>query len=671
MRRGGGSGAERRGPAGRRRLLLGVFLLLTVAALVRAFQLQVLEGGIWRERALQQHGDTLRLPAPRGTMYDRNGVPLAATQDAYRIALAKREVTDTARVIALLRKHCSLSERQTRRYLAASRNWVLLPGDYPATVRDGLDGTPGIHFERVLRRFYPHRTLALEVLGAVGMDGEAQSGLELELDSVLRGEPGRATVRIDSRGRPLPGAMLRTREPVPGRDVFLTLDVGLQEIAEDALQQAIAEMKASGGEVLLADPNSGEILAAASRRGAHRAFSWRAVNEPYEPGSTLKPFTVGGLLTLGRVTLEDSVFAENGLYRVAGRRRPITDVHPYGMLSVADALRKSSNIALAKLSVRMSPTEHYLVLRDFGFGAPTGVSYPSESSGLLRRPAKWGGQSQHSIAMGYEISVTPLQIMMAYAAIANGGLLLEPRLVREVRGRDGLIQHASEPRALRRVLPTVVAAELRAVLEGAVTDGTAQQAALGPYAVAGKTGTAKISAGPGAGYQSGAYYASFAGFFPARDPQLVFLVKIDQPHGQYYGGVVAAPVIRKALEAALAARNTPLDRRAVATPAPQLPDGGEVRFAAILPPAEHEPTLVTPGTRRLALRKPQTPAVPAGPPRVVPSTAGLPLRDAVRALHAAGLRVRVDGHGRVRRSWPESGDTVAPGTVVRVLAEGA
>jgi len=671
VRRSASAGSERRAAAGRRRVLLGVFLLLTLGALGRAFQLQVLEAGVWRERALAQHDKTLSLPAPRGTIYDRNGVPLAATQQFYRVAVAPREISDTARVVKLLREHCGLSWSEARRVTRSADSWVPLPGQYPANVREALDGTRGVHFESVLRRFYPHADMALSVLGAVGVDSEGQSGLELELDSVLRGKPGSATVRRDSRGRPLPGAMLRTREPVPGGDVVVTLDLGLQEIAEGALRRAVAQMEARGGELLLANPNTGEILAAASQRGSTRSFSWRAVNEPYEPGSTLKPFTVGGLLALERVTLADSVHAENGMYRVPGRRRPITDVHPYGMLSVADALRKSSNVALVKLSARLSAEEHYQILRGFGFGAASGVSYPSESGGLLRRPARWSSQSQASLAMGYEINVTPLQMTMAYGAIANGGLLLEPRLVREVRARDGRDRQIFGPRAVRRALPERVAAELRTVLEGAVTDGTAQQAALGPFAVAGKTGTAKISAGPGAGYRPGAYYASFAGFFPADEPQLVFLVKIDEPQGPYYGGVVAAPVIREALEAALAALNTPLDRRAVATPAPLLPDSGEVRIAAQLPPSSMEPTLVTPGSRRVELRKAQTQTVPAGPPRVVPSTAGLPLRDAVRALHAAGLRVRVNGRGRVRQSWPEPGDTVSAGTVVRLVGEGA
>lgn len=657
-------------PAGRRRVLLAGFVLLSALVLARAFQVEVLKGGVWRERALAQQGDTLPLPAPRGAIYDRNGVPVAATQEVYRVAVAPREITDVDRVASLLREHCALSSREARRIANSKRRWVVLPGHYPAAVREALDGVQGLHFETVLRRFYPQGTVALELLGAVGADGRAQGGLELEFDSILRGSPGRSTVRRDSRGRVLPGAMLRTREPTPGRDLRLTLDLGLQEIAEAALGQAVDQMQATGGELLLADPLTGEILAAASRGAGGRARSWRAVTEPYEPGSTLKPFTVAGLLALRRATLEDSVFAENGEYYIPGRRSPLRDVHGYGMLSLADALRHSSNIALAKVATRLRPEEQYGLLRDLGFGTPTGIAYPSESGGRLRRPVQWSRLSQSSLAIGYELSVTPLQMALAYGAIANGGLLLEPRLVREVRARDGRVERTFEPRAVRRVMPERVAAQLREVLEGAVTDGTAQQAALGPFSVAGKTGTTRIAAA--GGYRAGAYFASFAGFFPADDPQLVFLVKIDEPRGAgYYGGLVAAPVIRVALEAALAAHNTPLDRRAVATPAPQLPRGGAVRLAAQLPRGETPPTLVTPVRQRLDLRAPKGRPATDTLPVSIPETTGLPMRDAARLLHAAGFGVRVDGRGAVQRTLPEAGSRAMPGAVVRVFGEGA
>jgi cell division protein FtsI (penicillin-binding protein 3) len=668
QRTGAGRARSGTGPTARRRLLLIGFLVVSLVLVGRAFQVGVWQGGIWRERAMDQHGDTLHVPAPRGNIYDRNGVPLAGTHQVYRIALAPRELRDREQVITLLRRHSALSVRQLQRLTAPTRTWSVLPGVYPGSVREALDEVPGVHFESVLRRFYPHGTVALELLGAVGTDGTAQGGIELELDSVLRGSSGRSMVRRDSRGRMLPGAMLRTRAPVPGRDVHLTLDLALQEIAEGALRQAVEQMHARGGELLLADPATGEILAAASRGADRRAKSWRAVTEPYEPGSTLKPFTVAGLLALGRAELADSVFAEHGRYRLPGR--VLSDVHGYGMISLADALRKSSNIGIAKLAMRLEPAEQYLLLRDFGFGAPTGVAYPSESGGLLRRPARWSRMSQTSLAIGYEVSVTPLQMAMAYGAIANGGLLLEPRLVREVRARDGRVEVAFTPRAVRRALPAPVAAQLRGVLEGAVTDGTAQAAALGPFAVAGKTGTSRIASGRG--YRAGAYYASFAGFFPAEDPQLVFLVKLDEPRGEYYGGLAAAPVIRVALEAALATHRTPLDRRAVATPAPLLPEGGAVREAAALPGRGAKAGAAAAVAQRVALRRPITPTRAAPDALVaVPETEGLAVRQAVRRLHAAGFHVQVHGRGRVRVSWPESGTPRRAGSVVEITASGA
>jgi cell division protein FtsI (penicillin-binding protein 3) len=394
-----------------------------------------------------------------------------------------------------------------------------------------------------------------------------------------------------------------------------------------------------GGDLLLADPRTGEILASASVRGV-TADNWRAATEPYEPGSTLKPFTIATLLAEKRARLTDSVFAENGLYVNEGRT--LRDVHAMGWASVADALRESSNIALAKLSARVEPQLQYQYLRSFGFGSPTAVTYPSESSGLLRRPAQWSRFSQASLAIGYEISVTPLQMVLAYGALANGGVLMEPRLVREVRSRDARVAEQFEPRVVRRVIPERVAEDIREVLVDVVETGTGGEAALGPYAVAGKTGTARsFTAGR---YESGSYTASFAGFFPAKSPQLVFLVKLDSPKGAYYGGVAAAPVTRATLEAALAARTTVFDKRAVAAAAP--PPLRDDRLAADADAAvAHRPVT---GPFIFALN--------AGAPARVKSSAavsalpdvtGMTVRDAARQLHAHGYRVRVSGRGRV------------------------
>lgn len=647
--------ASGRKPELRRRILLAGVLLSAALASGRAFQLGALEGESWRARALNQQGDTLNLEAPRGTIYDRDGIPLAASQEVFSVAIAPREIEDRDGVMSLLVKHLEATRSEARRYTDDRRSWVVLPGRYDLAVREALDGISGVHFESVLRRFYPNGDVARELLGPVRLDGVAQGGLELEFDSILRGSAGRAVVRRDSRGRALPGAMLRAIEPEPGRDIYLTIDYDLQEIAEAALADAIERNHARGGELVMADPQTGEILAAVSRGREDRARNWRGVTEPYEPGSTIKPFTVAGLLALGRATLADSVFGEEGEYE----RLRLTDSHPHGWLTLADALRESSNIAVAKMAERLEPGEQYVTLRNFGFGSPTGVAYPSESGGRLPRTTMWSSTSPSRLAIGYEVSVTPLQMALAYGALANGGKLFEPLLVREVRSRDGRVEQTFEPRVVRRVIPEQVASAIRDVLVNAVEDGTGRAAALGPFAVAGKTGTARIA--ENGRYRAGAYTASFAGFFPADRPQLVFIVKLDEPRGEYYGGLAAAPVTRATLEAALATRNTPIDRTAMARTA--------ATSAATAPP--HRVGSASRAVVRLTADAPEQGGAGARGLRVVPDASGLSLRDGVRRLHEAGFRLHLEGHGRVQRTVPAAGEEASAGAVIRVLAEDA
>ncbi|HSJ30431.1 MAG TPA: penicillin-binding transpeptidase domain-containing protein [Longimicrobiales bacterium] len=640
----------------RRRILLAGVLLSAALASGRAFQLGAMQGESWRARALDQQGDTLNLEAPRGTIYDRDGVPLAASHEVFSVAIAPREIADRDGVMSLLVRHLDATKAEARRYTDGRRSWVVLPGRYGLDVRDALDGHPGIHFESVQRRFYPNGGVARELLGPVRLDGVAQGGIEMEFDSVLNGRPGRAVVRRDSRGRTLPGAMLRAIEPVAGRDVYLTIDYDLQEIAETALADAISTNRARGGELVMADPRTGEILAAVSRGSDGRASNWRGVMVPYEPGSTMKPFTVAALLSLGRATLRDSVFGEDGFFE----RLSLSDTHAHEWMTLGDALRESSNIGVAKMAERMERSEQYLALRGFGFGSPTGVAYPTESGGRLPRTARWSWSSPSRLSIGYEIAVTPLQMAMAYAALANGGLLLEPRLVREVRSRDGRMEQVFEPRVVRRVIPQQVADQIRDVLVDAVDFGTGRQAALASFRVAGKTGTARIA--ENGRYRPGAYTASFAGFFPADDPQLVFIVKLDEPAGEYYGGLAAAPVTRATLEAALATRNTPIDRSAIAR---------SVQAATVTPPAPAAARPSGSGVVQLASSRTVTTSAQQSletDVRVIPDVSGMALRDGVRRLHEAGFRLHLEGSGRVMRTVPAAGVEAAAGSVIRVVA---
>jgi cell division protein FtsI (penicillin-binding protein 3) len=330
-------------------------------------------------------------------------------------------------------------------------------------------------------------------------------------------------------------------------------------------------------------------------------------------------------------------------------------------MTLADALRVSSNIGIAKAAQVMTPGVQYENLRDFGFGVPTGIEIPGEVGGVLRRPDKWSGQSPASLAIGYEISVTPLQMAMAYGALANGGRLMEPHLVKEIRDAEGRVVERFEPRVVRRVVGERVARSVSRVLVDVVEDGTGTEASLGVFKVAGKTGTSR-SYTADRGY-AGGHSPSFVGFFPAEDPQLVVFVKLEDPQGAYYGGAVAAPVTRATMEAALAARATPLDRAQLLRSLPTAPatPTSTVRFASrsVDPPA---PPITDRGGASSG--EGDMPTSSAGMP--MPDVAGLPTRTAVRRLHAMGLRVRQDGAGAIIGTFPAAGTRIMPGDTVRL-----
>ncbi|MBW3627665.1 MAG: hypothetical protein KY464_00075 [Gemmatimonadetes bacterium] len=642
-------------------LLLGGFALAGLAVLGRAFQLQALEGDRWAERAAEQQRERDPLPARRGTIYDRDSVPLALSHESFRVSVAPRELRDRKATASRLREALGLSRSQADRATSTRRGWVVLAGRYTVQQREQLGEQRGVYFERELERFYPQGQVAREIIGVVSRDGRALGGIEQQFDASLRGQPGYSILRRDARGRAKRAISLPVVPPRDGADVYLTIDLDLQEIADAALRSAVRTTGASGGDLVLLDPRTGEVLAAVSRRSGGEGLA--AITEPYEPGSTLKPFLAASLLARGRVTPRDSVFGENGRWQTA--ERTITDSHAAGWMSLADVIRESSNIGIVKFTSRLRPGEEYEYLRDFGFGTPTGVEFPAEANGRLRRPADWSRLSSGSLAMGYELSVTPLQIAAAYGALANGGVLMQPHLLREVRN-EGRVLQSVEPRALRRVVPQETADRITEMLVSVVEDGTATHASLQTFRVAGKTGTARRT-GAGGRYEAGSYTSSFAGYFPADDPQLVIFVKIDQPRGEYYGGLTAAPVTRETLQGILAAHTSALDGRSLlATRLPAQLPGSPRKAAAATPRSDPEGTYVF-------LMDDSAPAVRAAARRrsvAVPELAGLSIRDATRRVHAAGLRVRLQGGGSVQRSDPVAGVQRVEGDTVLLVGSG-
>ncbi len=628
----------------RTQFFAAVLAVLATVFVSRAAQLQIVQGGSWQAQAWSQTTETVELPAARGAILDRNGKALALSRQEYRAFFAPAQSADVDRDIQSIASALDLSRKDRQRLRRRSTGWISI-GRVGVSQREALVRAvgPSVEFESIVTRVYPEGDLARSLLGTLDTEGHGRSGMEGVLDSVLTGTPGRLTGRRDAHGELYPIPENPDLLAEAGHDVYLTLDADLQAIAEAALATALERTGSSGGDVLMADPRTGELLAVASRRKGS-AGTIPAFTSPYEPGSTVKPFLLATLLSEDLADLDEKVFAENGEFRTP--HRVITDEHPYDSLSVEEVIRYSSNIGSAKLSDRLEPGLQYRYLRDFGFGTPTGIDFPGESGGLLRRPSNWSALSQASLAIGYELLTTSLQQVMAYGALANGGTLMQPALVREVRS-GGETTRQFQTRPIRRVLDESSARSVSDVLQTVVGEGTGSEASLATLRMAGKTGTARIaSAG---GYDQRRYASSFVGFTPVNDPQLVIMVKLEDPKGAVYGGLTAAPVIRAVVQAVLATRG-----RGLIEPGSGMHQRARLDWAGR---AEASPYRLasTEGVRSSS-----------GPRQELrlPDLRGLETRVAVSRLHALGLRVELTGSGRIVRQEPAPGTSVVRGAAI-------
>jgi len=628
--------------------------LALLALLGRAVQVQLIQGARWSTEARVQRTERITLGARRGALLDRHGTELARTQETYHVGIAPNELRDRVHDGGLIARELHLSASDIQE--ALRKRYAYFAGPFRASEVAALRTLRGVHLEPVMNRFYPRPELARAVIGRIGDDGRGASGLELELDSVLAGTPGSAVVLKDRAGHEFESPARVIADPLAGADVVLTIDAELQDIAQRALDDAVLHTQADGGDVVMLDPASGEVLAVAARR-RDRAVRPSAFTETFEPGSIAKIFAAAALLAAKRVGPGERVSGEGGRYRLGPRT--ITDEEPLPSLTLADAIRVSSNIGIVKFAARLSPDAQYTMLRNFGLGSLTGIEFPAEAAGRLRPPASWSGVSAASLAMGYEVSV----VAAAYGALANDGVLLAPTLIHEIRGPEGRTLYRHEPEPVRRVVTSEVAGALRQLLVAVVQHGTGAEAALAHYSVAAKTGTARrVVRGR---YAPGEYTASFAALFPADHPQVVLVVKLDDPrNGSYFAAQTAAPVTRSMLEQALAARDVALDRTRLSTAA-TLPDAAlaEQNVARGMVPYV-VPWPYRPDTAHLAARA------------SVPDVRGRDLRAAVRVLHARGFRVILRGGlalapGQAgviaERTVPEAGDLLETGSAVTLF----
>jgi cell division protein FtsI (penicillin-binding protein 3) len=666
----------------------GFFVLFALALIARAAQVQVVQGRAWEARGRRQHYFATATVGPRGEILDASGNTLVESRELTRVAVSLPEVRDTALVLKALRR-ARVDVTLVRAAIERRRRWIELPGLYSQADIASISELNGIHLTPVLQRVYAQSTGIRRIVGSLDVRGNPLDGLELALDTILRGDSGKASLARDRNGRALDTPDGWTDQPRRGSTVVLTINNALQDICERELAIAVDSLHADGGDIVVMNPHTGEILALASNRVGRTSFSNTAVTEPFEPGSTLKPFVAASLLEHHRARPSDVVNTHNGKLELDGRT--INDMHKTAQLSLADVIRFSSNIGIVEFGQRLTPREKYETFRDLGFGMTLGVPLPAESPGTLRDPKQWSKQSSASILMGYEIAVTPLQLVTAYSAIANGGELLEPHLVKEVRALDGKVLYRAEPRAVRRVMSGEVARTIQEMLLAVVQEGTATKADLQTFDVAGKSGTARRTS-ENAGYTAGNYTASFVGLFPGNDPQYVVLVKLDSPRGKHYaGGDIAAPVTQIVLRAALAARDAALNREDLAASekytvanASESESGSRATLAVANRQGNSDPTVHVDRASfdpsdNLASREPpeqtvtyfvELPSKPKTAPipltaRAIPDVKGLPIREAVRALHAAGFRVQLTTTAQ-SGTLPMAGTIAAPGTLVQL-----
>ena len=644
--------------------------LLALSVLAKAAHVQLVQGRAWSKLARRQHFSAREVPAARGAILDATGRTLVTSREVVRLEVAPRELR-TAEISRLRRAlvAAGVPSAAAQRATDTRREWVTVPGSFVAEDVAGITAMRGVYTSPVSERAYAMSPGLRGLIGRVAQDGRPLDGLELALDSVLRGAKGSAQLVRDVRGRSFASPTRPGHAARAGHTVVLTINQELQEIAERTLSEAVSRMSADGGDIVILDPRTGEILAMAGERQGVLAPAATAVTEPFEPGSTLKPLIASALLARGKARTTDVVSTRGGRYVLHGRTihdEPHDGPTP-DHLTLADVIRYSSNVGIVQFAERLTPREEFEALRDYGLGTPTGIQYSAEASGTLRPPGAWSRQTPASLAMGYEVSVTPLQLAMAYAAIANGGELLEPILVKEVRERDGSIRFRSERRVVRRVVPAKVAETTRALLAGVVERGTAVDADLSTYTLAGKTGTPRRAVR--GHYAPMQYNPNFVGVFPADAPQFVIVVKLGSPKGNFYGGRTAAPMTKTILQAALAARDAALDRGQLAAATKTATQVGRPRAQVAASPRRDAARPAPDTLRRVLLHLPSAaqrkPSAPTR--RSVPDVRGLRLRDAVRSLHDAGFRVQLTRDASSpSQTEPAPGALVPTGSLVRL-----
>ncbi|MBF6567751.1 MAG: transpeptidase family protein [Candidatus Binataceae bacterium] len=651
----------------KRRTRIGLLTLtltaLFIVAVARLIVLMTFDGPRLSSLANSEHTGELQLAAVRGPIIDRNGQPLALSAETRSVYAHPRELLASSTPAQRERLAAALgisnAELDRRLYHSAPFVWLarrLSPAIALQAETLGLDGV-GALVE--YKRFYPESNLAAAVVGMAGLDGQGLSGVELGFDRLIRGEPVKLRIYHDALGHPILDSPLALRNPQPGARVELTIDAGIQSLAENRLAREVAASGAKAGSAIVLDPWSGEVVAlanvSAGAAGPHDRLHNPAIQDAFEPGSTMKALLASIALQDHVIDTTRRIWCEDGRFHF--NRVTIHDDSPHGWLALPDIIEVSSNIGAAKIALALGADRYSRGLRAFGIGSRTGIDLPGEAYGLLRKESSWREVDLADHGFGQGIAVTPIQLAVAYAAIANGGLIMRPYVVKAVYGADNTPIMVDRPQVLRRVISPAIAHQVNLLLRNVVNgaNGTAHRAQVDGFEVAGKTGTAQMVNPATGAYFQNRLVASFVGFLPANDPRLVILVVLyDVGHG-HFGGLVAAPVFSSIATGAV---------RQLDIAAPHTPG---VESASIIPIDLLQRVSSLAG--KDAIANTNSDALFAPTTSEIPGFGGLSLRQALALAHQHGLNLEVKGSGWVIEQKPAPGSRPGANLVKLTLAD--
>jgi len=644
-------------------LISSVMILFWFTLAVRLFQIQIIDGATYRQQGYQQAQTQIPLPAVRGNIFDRNNQPFTQNLVYYSIGVHPQKVKDPENLAQILSSGTGRPIELYLKRLASSKPFVYLERNLRKEECELLlsNAEPGVIIERHAKRYYPHENIGSQVIGFTDVDDRGVAGIEKRFDQYLKGQNGWVYRQRNGKGLTKPKNGFPIKPPIDGANIQLTIDLDYQTILQEELLRRLEETGAKTALGVLMDPQTGDLLAMASIPDfdPNRVSEYdlenqknRTITDQFEPGSTFKIVVTTAALALNTVRVDQEFNCENGSYQFAGKI--INDWDQFGVLTLPQIIENSSNVGIIKIAKTVGPGNLYRYCRDFGFGTPTNINLIGESSGTLHKTSEWSEISLAEVSLGHEVGVTALQLASAYAAVANGGFLMRPRIIKQIVAPDNKILYQEHPEVIRKVASREVMETLTSMLLRVVKTGTGEKANIPGWLIAGKTGTAqKYIDGE---YSNKKFVSSFAGFFPADDPRIVGVFILDEPQvGYHWGGVGAAPLFKRVMERII-----------------NMDDSLQPNAKPISKPRNYlvqnapEPTLRPSLATQMKVVNNPLQDQPAVYGSIVPDVRGMSLRKAKLTLRLAELKTRFTGSGTVYWQSPKPGTKVTPGSICTI-----